>query len=515
VPELVPLRHARMLVSPFTFCRGAALPMVADLSRSPSSGLRVQLCGDAHLSNFGIFGAPDRRLVFDINDFDETLPVPFEWDVKRLGASFSLAGRDNGLTAGQRRKVVIAGAERYRTAMREFADMSVLAVWYARLDAEDVLKQLGDELTSKQRKDTKKALTKARARDSRQALSKLTTVVDGQLRIISDPPLIVPVEELTDETDVAKLDAWLGELADRYAESLTSDRQHLLRQFDLTRVARKFVGVGSVGTRAWILLFDSGDGQEPLLLQVKEAQASVLAAYCGDSEYQNQGQRVVAGQHLLQAASDIFLGWQRSTGIDGADRAFTSASCGTGSTHRPSNDLAPTSWRSSRGSVAGPSPALTHGRGPDRPAAATTRTVPTTGATAASTPARSPASGPDLGLDIQPVRRRRRTSGDEHRDVDQVLGHGFSLNGSVDGSEMHVPPVGARLWLPRTYGPGCRPSSRSLGECSDRGNLTLQASRRRCALLTGQLTRARTLFDRCTRRGGAEGRAPSAPKLAC
>jgi uncharacterized protein (DUF2252 family) len=322
VAELVPLRHARMLVSPFTFYRGAALPTAADLSRSPSSGLRVQLCGDAHLSNFGIFGAPDRRLVFDINDFDETLPGPFEWDVKRLGASFSLAGRENGLSAGQRRKVVIAGVERYRTAMRELADMSVLAVWYARLDAEDVLKQLGDQLTGKQRKDSKKALTKARTRDSRQALSKLTTVVDGQLRIISDPPLIVPIEELTHETDVAKLYAWLGELVDRYAESLPSDRQHLLRRFDLTRVARKVVGVGSVGTRAWILLFDSGDGQEPLLLQAKEAQASVLAAYCGDSEYQNQGQRVVAGQHLLQAASDIFLGWQRSTGLDGADRDF-------------------------------------------------------------------------------------------------------------------------------------------------------------------------------------------------
>ena len=321
VPELVPLRHARMLASPFTFYRGAALPMAADLARSPNSGLRVQLCGDAHLSNFGVFAAPDRRLVFDINDFDETLPGPFEWDVKRLAASFALAGRDNGLSTRKRRKVVLAGVERYRTAMREFASMPMLDVWYARADAEVAVRSLGDQLSGKALARTHKALAKARSRDSTQALSKLTTVVDGQRRITSDPPLLVPIEELFDDLGVEELYSWIRELVDLYAESLQSDRQHLLRQFDLTHVARKVVGVGSVGTRAWILLLDAGDGQEPLFLQAKEAQASVLADYCGQSVYENQGQRVVAGQHLLQAASDIFLGWQR-TRREGSERDF-------------------------------------------------------------------------------------------------------------------------------------------------------------------------------------------------
>ena len=313
VPELVPLRHARMLASPFTFYRGAALPMAADLARGPSSGLRVQLCGDAHLSNFGVFAAPDRRLVFDINDFDETLPGPFEWDVKRLATSFALAGRDNGLSTRKRRGVVLAAVERYRTAMREFAAMPLLDVWYARTDVNDALRTFGDQLSGKAHARMEKALAKARTRDSSQAQSKLTTIVDGRRRIVSDPPLVVPVEELFDGLGAEELYTWIRGLIELYADSLQSDRRHLLRQFDLTHAARKVVGVGSVGTRAWILLLDAGDGQEPLFLQAKEAQQSVLADYCGQSVYDNQGQRVVAGQHLLQAASDIFLGWQRTT----------------------------------------------------------------------------------------------------------------------------------------------------------------------------------------------------------
>ena len=321
VPELVPLRHARMLASPFTFYRGAALPMAADLARIPNSGLRVQLCGDAHLSNFGIFAAPDRRLVFDINDFDETLPGPFEWDVKRLAASFALAGRDNGLSARKRRGVVLAAVERYRTAMREFAAMPMLDVWYARRDVDDALRQFGDQLSGKALARAQKAIAKARTRDSSQVEAKLTTVVDGRRRIVSDPPLVVPVEELFDGLGVKELYTWIRSLIEQYAESLQSDRRHLLRQFDVVHAARKVVGVGSVGTRAWIILLDAGDGQEPLFLQAKEAQRSVLADYCGESAYENQGQRVVTGQHLLQAASDIFLGWQ-GTHIDGGQRDF-------------------------------------------------------------------------------------------------------------------------------------------------------------------------------------------------
>ncbi|HEY5852656.1 MAG TPA: DUF2252 domain-containing protein [Aldersonia sp.] len=322
VPELVPIRHGRMLVSPFTYYRGAALPMAADLAATPTSGLRVQLCGDAHLSNFGAFASPERRLVFDVNDFDETLPGPFEWDVKRLAASLAVAGRDNGFTAKVRRTVILAGVERYRTALREFADMPLLGVWYAHLDVEDAVNQVKSQLAKRGRKLAEQALAKAHTRDSMQALSKLTTTVDGRRRIISDPPLIVPVEELFTDMQADALAAQLNELLASYLHTLQSDRRHLVQQFELTQVARKVVGVGSVGTRAWILLLEAGDGQEPLVLQAKEAQDSVLAEYCGRSEYDDQGQRVVAGQHLMQAASDIFLGWQRTTGPDGVDRDF-------------------------------------------------------------------------------------------------------------------------------------------------------------------------------------------------
>jgi len=309
IPELVPVRHGRMLVSPFTFYRGAALPMAADLATVPSPGFRVQLCGDAHLSNFGAFGSPERRLVFDVNDFDETLPGPFEWDVKRLVASLVVAGRDNGFAGADVRRVALAAAARYRKAMREFAGTATLAVWYSRLDVEDAIAQFKSRLGKSTIKKSRVVAAKVRTRDSTQAVAKLTRVVDGRREIIADPPLIVPIEEFTGAPDYATLRT----LISTYAQTLPPDRQHLLGRFRLTRVARKVVGVGSVGTQAWIVLMEAEDGLDPLLLQAKQAQRSVLAAYAGESQYDNQGERVVWGQRMMQAASDIFLGWQRIT----------------------------------------------------------------------------------------------------------------------------------------------------------------------------------------------------------
>ena len=323
VPELVPVRHGRMLVSAFTFYRGAALPMAADLASTPASGLRVQLCGDAHLSNFGAFASPERRLVFDINDFDETLPGPFEWDVKRLAASLAVAGRDNGYPAKARRKIILAAAEGYRTAMRGFAQQPFLDVWYAHLDIEPALAEFRSEIKAKRFKAVGTLLAKAHTRDSTQALRKLTTMAGGQRRIISDPPMIVAVEEIFPGVQADAIYEQLRAVLGKYRRTLQSDRRHLLEQFTLVQMARKVVGVGSVGTRAWILLMDAADGVEPLFLQAKEAQPSVLAGYCGRSRYSNQGERVVAGQHLMQAQSDIFLGWTRVTNPDdGMDRDF-------------------------------------------------------------------------------------------------------------------------------------------------------------------------------------------------
>ena len=322
VPELVPIRHGRMLVSPFTFYRGAALPMAADLANTPVSGLRVQLCGDAHLSNFGAFASPERRLVFDVNDFDETLPGPFEWDVKRLAASFSVAGRDNGFATKDRRKMVLAAAEGYRTAMRGFAQQSLLEVWYAHMDFEQTIAEFKSQIKAKRLKVGEKLLAKAHTRDSMQALGKLTTVVDGRRQIIADPPMIVPIEDVFSDVQADALYKQLQTVLSKYRRTLQSDRRHLLEQFAMVQVARKVVGVGSVGTRAWIVLMETGDGIEPLFLQAKEAQPSVLAEYCGRSQYNNEGERVVAGQHLMQAQSDIFLGWTRATGADGMDRDF-------------------------------------------------------------------------------------------------------------------------------------------------------------------------------------------------
>src|SRR6266496_2676883 len=322
VPELVPVRHGRMLVSAFTFFRGAALPMAADLATTPASGLQVQLCGDAHLANFGAFASPERNLVFDVNDFDESLPGPFEWDVKRLAASLAVAGRDNGFPAKARRKIVLAAAEGYRAAMRGFAAQSLLDVWYAHLDIEQAIGEFRSQFKAKRFKATEKLLAKAHTKDSTKAADKLTTVTDGRRRIISDPPMIVPAEEVFADVQADAVYKQIRAVLGKYRRTLQSDRRHLLEQFNLVQVARKVVGVGSVGTRAWIVLMDAGDGIEPLFLQAKEAQPSVLAPYCGRSQYTNQGERVVAGQHLMQAQSDIFLGWTVAPGPDNVDRDF-------------------------------------------------------------------------------------------------------------------------------------------------------------------------------------------------
>jgi uncharacterized protein (DUF2252 family) len=322
VPELVPIRHGRMLVSPFTFYRGAALPMAADLSGTPTSGLRVQLCGDAHLSNFGAFASPERQLVFDVNDFDETLPGPFEWDVKRLAASLAVAGRDSGFSTKDRRTIVLAAAQGYRESMRTFAGQSLMDVWYAHMDIEKTIGQFRSQIKAKRLKMGEDMLAKAHSRDSMQALGKLTTVVDGHRQFVADPPMVVPIEDIFSDMQSDTLYAQLHHVLTKYGRSLQSDRRHLVGQFDMVRVARKVVGVGSVGTRAWVVLMEAGDGIEPLFLQAKEAQPSVLAEYCGRSAYNNEGERVVAGQHLMQAQSDIFLGWTRATGVDGVDRDF-------------------------------------------------------------------------------------------------------------------------------------------------------------------------------------------------
>jgi uncharacterized protein (DUF2252 family) len=324
VPELVPVRYGRMMVSPFTYYRGAALPMASDLAATPVSGLAVQACGDAHLSNFGIFGSAERRLMFDVNDFDETLPGPWEWDVKRLAASLEVAARGNGFPGKQRRGIVSAAVARYRQAMRDFAGMTSLGVWYAQADMDQVRAQFESQLQPRQRKRVAEGLAKARTRDSMQEVAKLTRIVDGRPRIISDPPLLVPIDELIPkETDRAAMEQQLGGLIAKYRRTLETDRRYLLEQYEFCDMARKVVGVGSVGTRCWIVLMLGRDDADPLFLQVKEAEASVLSRFVGASKYANQGQRVVAGQRLMQASSDIFLGWQRTeAGLDGLQRDF-------------------------------------------------------------------------------------------------------------------------------------------------------------------------------------------------
>jgi uncharacterized protein (DUF2252 family) len=311
-----------MLASPFAFYRGAAYLMASDLASTPRSGFVVQACGDAHVSNFGLFGSPERELLFDINDFDETNPGPWEWDIKRLAASLAIAGRNNGFTDKERAEVVLRATGGYRSAIREFAAMRNLEVWYTHGRMQEGLPRVQALLDKKNLKEADRIVSKAKTKDSLEAFNKLTHVVDGERRIISDPPLIVPVEELLPPDRADEFLATIHGLIRAYRRTLQGDRKHLLEDFRFAHLARKVVGVGSVGTRAWIALMLGRDDQDPLFLQAKEAQASVLEPFAGKSRYSNHGQRVVEGQRLMQAASDIFLGWNRSTGIDGVERDF-------------------------------------------------------------------------------------------------------------------------------------------------------------------------------------------------
>jgi uncharacterized protein (DUF2252 family) len=338
-PDLVPVRHGRMMVSPFTFYRGAAKIMAADLKDTPTAGLDVQLCGDAHLSNFGVFASPERRLLFDLNDFDETLPGPFEYDVKRMAASFTIAGRNNGFAKADIEAATRAAVTAYREAMAEFAQMRTMDVWYAHLDedtlmnavrgvvAETATQAKAKKASKKARMEAKKqhnqvkmaakgaekASEKARTRDSLQALSKLGELVDGRYRIVSQPPIIVPARDLaaTYGLSADEVEPMINDQFRAYRATLQEDRRHLLERFEVVDMARKVVGVGSVGTRAFIVLLQGRDAQDPLFLQVKEATASVLEAYLPKSRYRQHGERVVHGQRMMQAASDIYLGWTK------------------------------------------------------------------------------------------------------------------------------------------------------------------------------------------------------------
>jgi uncharacterized protein (DUF2252 family) len=323
VPELVPIRYGRMLVSPFTFYRGAAMIMAGDLADTPRSGLMVQCCGDAHLSNFGVFASPERRLVFDLNDFDETLPGPWEWDVKRMAVSMQIAAVNNGYSVKDQEQIVLATAAAYRTAMRTFAGQGNLDVWYAHMEVEAAVANYRAQVKGKMVKRTDKAIAKARTRDSMSAFAKLTHVVDGEVKIVDLSPLIVPIDKLGSGDDHVQIFEGLHALLRAYRDTLDPHQRDLLEQFHLADVARKVVGVGSVGTRAWIALMLGRDEQDPLFLQIKEAEASVFEPYLGPSQYANHGERVVVGQRTMQAASDIFLGWLHNPeGFDGRPRDF-------------------------------------------------------------------------------------------------------------------------------------------------------------------------------------------------
>jgi len=322
VPELVPIRYGRMTESPFRFYRGAAAIMAMDLADTPRSGITAQLCGDAHMLNFRLLASAERNLHFDINDFDETLPGPWEWDLKRLVTSLVIAGRQNGFGLKQRRDIVTATARSYRESMRRFAAMRNLDVWYAKVDADVVKNLYATQLHRTSQDRVAKAISKARTKDNLLAFDRLTHVVDGQRRITADPPLVQPIGDLLPDLERAELEDTIRGLISSYSESLPSDRRALIEQFEFVDMARKVVGVGSVGTRCWIILLLGRDERDPLLLQVKEASQSVLAEYAGASRYEHQGQRVVAGQRMMQAAGDIFLGWQTVQGIDGRVRDF-------------------------------------------------------------------------------------------------------------------------------------------------------------------------------------------------
>jgi len=323
VQELVPIRYGRMLVSPFTFFRGAAAIMAADLGPIPDTGIRAQLCGDAHLSNFGGFAAPNRSLVFDINDFDETLPGPWEWDVMRLVASIEVAGRDNDFGRKQRMIAVQSAVGEYRERMRGLAKLGGLEAWYQRVDLDEMRRRYGGEVDGKALAVFDKTLAKARRKDSERAFAKLAErAVDGTYKIRSDPPLITPLEELFDPEAVARSVGEIKRMFGEYEDSLSRGLRHLLGRYRYVHAARKVVGVGSVGTRAWIVLFMGGEDGDPLFLQLKEAQRSVLEPYTRKSAYSLQGRRVVEGQRLMQAAGDILLGWMRVRGVEGETRDF-------------------------------------------------------------------------------------------------------------------------------------------------------------------------------------------------
>jgi uncharacterized protein (DUF2252 family) len=327
VPMLVPIRYGRMLASPFTFYRGAALIMASDLVGTPVSGVTVQLCGDAHLSNFGLFGTPERQMIFDINDFDETLPGPWEWDIKRLAASFEIMGRDRGFSRSDRRAIVMAGVAEYRDRMRQAAGMGGLEAWYDHLEVGTLLKLVRQQVrvkrvTKAEARALKRDVTKAYSRDNTRVLTKRAAEVDGELRIVADPPLIIPIEDLIEQgsewEDPVPL---IKELLSAYRNTLGT-QQHPLEEYRYVHTAYKMVGVGSVGTRCYIMLMLGRDHNDPLFLQTKEAQASVLERFLGKSTYPHNGQRVVAGQRLMQAATDIFLGWIRIKGLDGVTRDY-------------------------------------------------------------------------------------------------------------------------------------------------------------------------------------------------
>ena len=339
-PDLVPVRHGRMMVSPFTFYRGAAKIMAADLADTPVAGLETQLCGDAHLSNFGLFASPERVLLFDVNDFDETLPGPFEYDVKRMAASFAIAGRNNGFAKADTRAATLASVAAYREAMATFAQMGTMDIWYAHLDEDELMAAIRstvaetkkeakaakkkrekrdvkeEKLAKRAEKRAEKTAAKAHTRDSLQALSKLGEVVDGKYRIASQPPIVVPARDLAATYGLSpdEVVPAIHEQFRAYRATLQDDRRHLLERFEIVDAARKVVGVGSVGTRAFIVLLQGRDAQDPLFLQIKEATASVLEPYVRKSRYRQHGERVVQGQRMMQAASDIYLGWTK--GLD-------------------------------------------------------------------------------------------------------------------------------------------------------------------------------------------------------
>jgi uncharacterized protein (DUF2252 family) len=365
VAELVPIRYGRMLASPFAFFRGAAAIMAMDLAKTPDSGFRVQACGDAHLSNFGVFAAPDRHLVLDVNDFDETLPAPWEWDVKRLAASFEIAGRDRDFTPKQTRRAVLSAVREYREAMLRFAAMGNIEVWYARLDVEALLAELATVASRKQMKSVERNVAKAHKKDSLKAFDRLVHMVDGEPRIISDPPLLVPARELVADEQRHEIEGRLQEMLNRYRGSLKGDRRHLFDSYRFVDMARKVVGVGSVGTRCWVLLMMGRDGRDPLFMQAKEADASVLEPHAGASEFGNHGERVVEGQWLMQAASDILLGWLPAFGMDDKKRDFYVRQLWDGKRSIDVESLAPKGL-AAYGRVCGWALARAHARSGDR-----------------------------------------------------------------------------------------------------------------------------------------------------